>query len=113
VYVTPFPDSSGRYLVSTAGGTHPFWSRQGDRIFYSPPGTGFVTVDVTTEPEFRAGAPRKLFDVPYPQLPGRDFDVTPDGQRFVTVVGTEESDQQQINVVVNWLEELKARVPVE
>jgi hypothetical protein len=44
----------------------------------------------------------------------------PDGERFVSVVSvvdTEEGDestgQLQINIVLNWFEELKERVPVE
>ena len=35
VFVRPFPNvESGRWQVSTAGGTRPAWSRQGDELFY-------------------------------------------------------------------------------
>ena len=59
--------------------------------------------------------PRVLFDVsqyvpatgPY-SYPFPNYDVSPDGQRFLMI--TRES-KPQINVVLNWFEELKRRVP--
>jgi len=45
--------------------------------------------------------------------PGRPGDATADGQRFVMVkaAGQEGAAATQINVVLNWFEELKKRVP--
>ena len=41
-----------------------------------------------------------------------NYDVTSDGQRFVMIqVGEQDSAATQINVVLNWFEELKQRVP--
>jgi hypothetical protein len=41
-----------------------------------------------------------------------NYDVSPDGQRFLMVKASEqEQASTQINVVLNWLEELKRRVP--
>ena len=47
----------------------------------------------------------------------RDYDITPDGQRFLVVMPADEtvSDEPtapQINVILNWFEELKERVRV-
>ena len=47
----------------------------------------------------------------------RDYDITPDGERFVMVFPTGQTDSggsaaQRINIVLNWFEELKERVPV-
>ncbi len=40
------------------------------------------------------------------------YDVTPDGQRFVMVQAAEqEAGAGQINIVLNWFEELKRLVP--
>jgi hypothetical protein len=41
-----------------------------------------------------------------------NYDVTPDGQRFLMIKATEEEVAGQINVILNWFEELKERVPV-
>ena len=47
--------------------------------------------------------------------PYRDYDVTPDGQWFLAVFPEDQTDVEpgfQITIVLNWFEELKARVPV-
>ena len=114
IYVTPFPDSGRRYQISPAGGRDPVWSPQGDQIFYTSEGRTWLAVDVTAEPEFRAGPPRELFEAEdYVRIPGRDYDVARDGQGFVVVVGTSSDAAQEMHVVVNWFEELKERVPIE
>ena len=41
------------------------------------------------------------------------YDVAPDGQRFLMLKGNEETQATQINIVQNWFEELKRRVPTE
>ena len=64
---------------------------------------------------FSAGKPRMLFEGPYqPAVAAFPFyDVSPDGQRFLMLkpVESQTSAPTQINVVLNWFEELKRRVP--
>ena len=74
-----------------------------------------MVVEITTEPTFSAGTPRLIFEGNFrPSVATRaHYDVTPDGQRFVMIqVGGSDSAPTQINVVLNWFEELKRRVPV-
>src|SRR5262249_35461591 len=41
IYVRPYPDvESGRWQVSTGGGTRPLWSRDGRGLFYVSPTSG-------------------------------------------------------------------------
>ena len=40
----------------------------------------------------------------------REYDITPDG-RFLGVVPTSQSISGDIQIVINWFEELKRRVP--
>ena len=46
----------------------------------------------------------------------RDYDITPDGERFMMIFPADRTDSEparpQINIVQNWFEELKERVPV-
>ncbi|MCZ6750264.1 MAG: hypothetical protein O7E51_00365 [Acidobacteria bacterium] len=73
-------------------------------------------MDVTTEPTFSAGTPRLLFEGTYELSGGTraNYDVTPDGQRFVMVqLGEVGSEATQINIVLNWFEEMKRRVPTD
>jgi hypothetical protein len=75
-----------------------------------------MAVEVVTEPTFSAGKPKMLFEGQYvaSQFPltGIAYDVSSDGQRFLMVKETEPaSEANQINVVLNWSEDLKRRVP--
>ena len=70
----------------------------------------------TSGATFSAGKPAKVFDAKYAEpFPSRQYDVSPDGQRFLMLKDTPASDQNatpaSMVVVLNWLEELKQRVP--
>jgi len=112
--VQPFPGPGGKWLISSEGGIAPVWARNGRELFYRN-GPAMMAVDITTQPVFRAGTPRRLFEGPnYPTGTGRaDYDISPDGERFLML--KEEQQQQgaltQIHVVLNWFEELRRRVP--
>jgi dipeptidyl aminopeptidase/acylaminoacyl peptidase len=109
VYVQPYPGPGGKWQVSTEGGTEPVWARNGE-LFYRNGGKVMV-VETTTHPGFSAGNPKMLFEGSYPtyqSLP--DYDVTADGQRFLFLRASEEA-RSEINVVVNWTEELKQKAP--
>ena len=79
-----------------------------------------MAVDIQTQPIFNAGKPRLLFEGPYANnLAGGalspDYSTAPDGQRFLMLKNKEQQQSEaltQINVVQNWFEELKRRVPV-
>jgi eukaryotic-like serine/threonine-protein kinase len=120
VYVQPYPGPGGKSQISTEGGTEPVWNRNGRELFYRN-GDKMMAVDIATQPSFAAGKPRMLFEGPY--LPRTNFstlatmpnyDVSPDGQRFLMVKSSEQeaAAPTQINVVLNWFEELKQKVPV-
>jgi len=76
-----------------------------------------MAVDIATQPSFAAGKPRVLFEGRYVPTPATspNYDVSPDGQRFLMLKPNEQeaSAPTQINVVLNWFEELKRRVPTE
>jgi eukaryotic-like serine/threonine-protein kinase len=113
VYVQSYPGPGGKWQVSTEGGTEPAWNRNGRELFYRS-GDKMMSVDVTTQPSFSVGKSRMLFEGQYAPTPypGTNYDVSPDGQRFLMVKpGEQEAATTQINVVLNWFEELKRRVP--
>ena len=114
IFVRPFPASSGKWQISTEGGEAPLWARNGHELFYLN-GDKMMAVDITTEPSFQAGTPRMLFEENYVRRNNEpNYDVSLDGERFVMIQASEEQDSpapQQINVVLNWFEELKRRVP--
>jgi len=114
VYVQPYPGPGGKWQISTEGGTEPVWNPNGRELFYRS-GDKMMAVDIATQPGFAAGKPRMLFEGQYVPTPltAPYYDVSPDGQRFLMLKPAEqEQAPTQINVVLNWFEELKQKVPV-
>ena len=112
IYVRPYPGPGGKWQVSTEGGSEPVWNPKGRELFYRT-GEKMMAVDVTAEGTFSAGKPKVLFEGSYVPTPRSfpDYDVSPDGQRFLMLKATEQAAPAQINVVLNWFEELKQKVP--
>jgi Tol biopolymer transport system component len=114
IYVQPYPGPGGKWQISTEGGTEPMWNPNGRELFYRSGGK-MMAVDIATQPGFTAGTPRMLFEGGYEPapVPITNYDVSPDGQRFLMIKSNEQEQAAptQINVVLNWFEELKRRVP--
>jgi eukaryotic-like serine/threonine-protein kinase len=114
IYVQSYPGPGGKWQISTEGGTEPAWNGNGRELFYRN-GDEMMAVDIATQPGFAAGTPRMLFEGRYERapFPSTNYDVSPDGQRFLMLKPNESADAAptQINVVLNWFEELKRRVP--
>ncbi|MGI8703221.1 MAG: TolB family protein, partial [Candidatus Limnocylindrales bacterium] len=112
IYVRPFPDAaSARWQVSAAGGTDPVWSRSGRELFYLSAQNEMTSVEVTPGAGFSISPPKRLFSTaPYsPVPPVPSFDVSPDGKRFLLLRETTPTDRNELIVVQNWVEEMKAR----
>ncbi|MDA2934175.1 hypothetical protein MYX82_07510 [Acidobacteria bacterium AH-259-D05] len=114
IYVRPFPKvEEGKWQISTEGGVEIRWAANGRELFYrNESGEQMMVVDITTEPTFRAGTPRLLFEGSYQRSAGGAafYDVTSDGQQFL-MIQAQQLEETQINVVLNWFEELKRLVP--
>jgi Tol biopolymer transport system component len=113
VYVRPFPETGkGKWQVSEQGGSRPVWARSGTELFYLGADGTVMSVSYNVAANaFVPSTPRAV--VRLPQAPGahRGFDVSADGRRFLTIGGQTSTERAEINVVLNWLEELKKRVP--
>ena len=107
----PFPSTGAKWLISTEGGEEAVWARSGE-LFYRNRDQ-MMAVDITAEPTFTHGKPELLFEGRYLRAGFRSaYDVTPDGQRFLMVKErAQELAVTQLNVVLNWFEELKRLVP--
>ncbi len=114
IYVRTYPGPGGKWQISTEGGAEPAWNPNGRELFYRR-GNKMMAADIAPQPSFAAGKPRVLFEGLYLPSQGTspNYDVSPDGQRFLMLKPTEsaEAAPTQINVVLNWFEELKRRVP--
>ncbi len=114
LYVRPFPEGSGKWLVSANGAGQPRWRSDGAELYYVEDAT-LMAVSVSTERGFTLGQPQRLFESDdliarqNPTVP--EYDVSSDGQRFimVTPVQDEEAEPAQIRIVENWYEEFRDR----
>jgi eukaryotic-like serine/threonine-protein kinase len=118
VFVMTFPDRlGGKWQVSTDGGSRPAWSPAGSELFYVTQTGAMMSVRLEPGPGFKWRNPVKLFDWPSIATPGpaRTYDLSRDGRRFLMIKearGIErEGSAATIRVVLNWVEELKAKLP--
>jgi serine/threonine protein kinase/Tol biopolymer transport system component len=109
IHVVPYPGPGRKYQISLDGGDNPRWNHNGQELFFRS-GTKIMAVDVQTSPAFRAGTPKMLFET----ARGAEFDVTPDGRRFLIIKPAEAQPgrQNDLRIVLNWFEELRRRVPL-
>jgi Tol biopolymer transport system component len=104
IYVESFPDRSKRVAVSTSGGIVPVWSHDSRQLFYCSP-DAIMAVVVGTDGSF--GAPRRLFDRSPYFFEFHSYDVSPDGKRLLMIRRDPGSVPRQLNVILNWFDELR------
>jgi serine/threonine-protein kinase len=115
IYVREFPGPGGKWQISNGGGEDVAWSHDGRELFYLN-GSQMMLVTVETEPQFSSSRPSVLFVGDFPTvLGGRNYDISPDGKRFLIVQRTasaaNETPTPTLEVIINWFEELRRRVP--
>jgi serine/threonine protein kinase len=105
LYVQPYPGPGDKVAISTDGGSFPVWSADGRELFYRH-GDDVMVVEVSREPRFSVSRARLLFTGKDPGF--RDqFDVSPDGKRFLMVHREPGCLPSQIDIIVNWHDEVK------
>jgi len=114
VYVRRFSGSGRKIRISTRSGQEVAWRPDGHELFYRT-GDRMMAVDIVTQPTLRAGKPHLLFERTFAKGgPWRNYDVSRDGRRFLMLKpATEDVALTQMNVVLNWFEEVTARVPAK
>jgi len=113
IYVRPFPDvADGQWQVSADGGFDPLWSPDGRELFFNS-FTGMLVARVETDSTFEADTPEPFpFSPGFPVI-GTEFDIAPDGDRFVFLQSESDATEADGLVLVqHWFQELTERVPV-
>jgi eukaryotic-like serine/threonine-protein kinase len=113
VYVRDFASGSGKWQISTEGGTRAWWSADGHELFFrstdSKSGYSMMSVAVSPGNEFVASPPRALFRFSCNQA-AHDYAPTPDRQHFLCIKPPEsEAKATLVNVVLNWATELEKK----
>jgi Tol biopolymer transport system component len=115
IFVDTFPQSSGSRRISTNGGIHPRWRRDGKELYFwefalSHESSHFImAVDIQSGPSgIQASAPKPLFERPIAGLldSRSNYDVSPSGQRFLLRYRTAASPPA-VTAVLNWASQLE------
>jgi serine/threonine protein kinase len=104
VYAAPFPGPGGKRQVSTAGGALPRWRADGKELFYRAVDNRLMAAQV----DAKGGAFEvKKVEPLFGPLVG-SYDVSADGQRFLTAVPVGGATDTPLTVVQNWTAGLKS-----
>jgi class 3 adenylate cyclase/Tol biopolymer transport system component len=108
IYLKKFPDTGEKWLVSDSGGSEPRWSKDGKLLFYRNDNR-IMRVSITGGKDLDYGKAELVFEGSYPKSPFviTNFDINHDGSEFLMLQSVN-AGEQEIRVIVNWFEELKA-----
>jgi len=118
VYVKAFPGPGAKIQVSNDGGTDPVWRRDGRELFYRN-GDRMMAVAVSGDQAF--GRPQELWRGEYspgmstscgaPGLTSSNYDVTPDGRRFLMIRDEDDlaTTSNTVVLVVGFAREMRGR----
>ena len=104
VYVQQFPVAQGRWQISTAGGLQPKWRRDGKELFYLGLDGTLMAVALRLDTLAEPARPQPLFATRVTPTTGfvwHEYDVSPDGQRFLVNTAAHASSSPVV-VVLNW-----------
>jgi serine/threonine protein kinase len=109
VYVARVDQPAQRVRISSGGGSAPRWRGDGKELFYAAAdGRTMMVAPIESLSPFRAGAPKRLFTLAVGSAATRDrvrntdYDVSPDGQRFLISVPVGQAASSQTTIVLNW-----------
>jgi serine/threonine protein kinase len=104
VYVALTDGAGEKKRISPSGGREPRWSSDGKELFYAAPDDSIVAVPVIPGSDLQTGPGAPLFRM---ETGIRNFDVAPDGSRFLVSTPLEKSPESPIRVILNWPAALK------
>jgi len=99
IYVALTEGSGEKRRISPGGGRRPAWRRDGKELYYIAPGGSLMVVPVTPGPPWGSAAPAALFRV---DGEIENYDVTPDGSRFLVSLPAEKDRESPLRVILNW-----------
>jgi serine/threonine protein kinase/WD40 repeat protein len=116
VYVRPFPGPGGKWQISNGGGGFPVWSQTKKELFYRTFNQKIMIAPYRVAGDsFQAEQPRLLSEGQFTARgTSYNFDLHPDGQRFVVVKvpeGSSGTRSDQVIFIFNFFDELRRLAP--
>jgi Tol biopolymer transport system component len=109
IWVQGVTPGGGEWQVSTNGGSRPRWRRDGKELYFVSPSNELMMVAIDgTAAAFDFVPPKRLFQVPFRQVPIQRnvFDVTGNGSRFLVNTVVDGGAAGSIQWVLNWTADL-------
>ncbi|HYM13823.1 MAG TPA: protein kinase [Bryobacterales bacterium] len=123
IYVAPFPGPGGKWQISTEGGTSPIWSPNGRELFYTSRDRRIMVASYTARGgSFTAEKPvpwcnlHMIMQAPPLLFTTSNIDLARDGKRFAILIPVSTEPPKpptQVNVLFNFFDELRRRMPQE
>jgi Tol biopolymer transport system component len=119
IWIASYPDLHGLKRVTTDGAIQPWWSHDGKKLYYATLDNRKL-MEIAFDPVRGevVGQPKQIFERQDWFKNLSNYDVTQDGQFLLVVEGNPAFDatapkplNSRINIVLNWFEELKQKVP--
>ena len=111
VYVSPFPDMTSKWQVSSAGGQEPRWRKDGKELFYLSRDGKIMAVSVASGPSFESSSPVALFQAHCRQpISSQDlfcYAVSEDGKKFLIATKVDAANTAPLSVFLNWASEME------
>jgi len=114
VYVAPIGADGSlgpAALVSNGGGGTPAWANDSRHLYYYRQPDTVMSAVITVTPGVSASASVVAYDLKKLRVNPGEWDIMPDGRLFAIQKGPGEDDITAFNVVLNWFDELRVRMP--
>ena len=103
IYEVPFLQGSGKWQVSTGGGTWPRWRGDSKELFYLSLDKKITSAEISADgSSLVVGKVAPLFQVNVATSLGWFYDVSADGKRFVVLNQDPRQATEPLTLVVNW-----------
>lgn len=115
VYVCTFDGVTGalgtrRRVTDRPGGSGLFWAHEGHTLHFINELDHLVAARITTEPEIAVAGIETVLDIDTLRAADDDLVGLPDGRFGFIRKGDQETEAEHLNVVLNWFDELNAKV---
>jgi Tol biopolymer transport system component len=98
IYAALTEGAGERRRISVAGGRLPRWGRDGKELYYIAPDDSLMSIPIGLGTQLHSGSPVLLFRMESI----RDYDVSPDGRRFLVDTSAEKVFTSPIRVILDW-----------
>jgi Tol biopolymer transport system component len=104
VYVQTFPAGGGKWQISARGGATPRWRRDGRELFFLGADGRIFSAPVRAGAAFEVGTPRPVVES---SAQITDYDVAPDGQRFLICTPVVDPAHLPLRLIAHWAAALR------